>query len=204
MNSLVQSSPRPWKGRTDVNEVDPRFACQQLPATSTDLGVFGSANSSTIQGQVCPDPMVDNTFIVMRGMTTHAAFFCIADILKLACMQESGFNIRAPTSTLPAAIAPTLQQQAVPHRPYVDMLPWPSLRDRILNAPIAINELELIQDMGSGDLRIWGCTPWDPMGWEVSLDFATKWWFLIDDSIVHTTNFWRRQRGEEALVLASS
>ncbi len=135
-------------------------------------------------------------------MTTYAAFTCIAHILELSCMQDSGFNIGARTCTLPPAIAPTLQQQIVPHGPYIDMLPWSSLRDRILNSLMAINETEFVLDMASGDLKIWGSTPWDPTGWEVGPDFARKWWFLMDDEIIHTTNFWRGQRGEKALVLA--
>ena len=148
------------------------------------------------------DPASDNHFIVMPRVTAYAAFMCIAEVLKLACMQETGFNIGAPSNTLPSPIAPTLQQQMVPYRPYVDMLPWSSLRDRILNSPMAINEAEFIQDMGSGDLKIWGPTPWEPMAWEVGPEYARKWWFLMDDGILGTANFWRSQRGEEALVLA--
>jgi hypothetical protein len=173
-----------------------------MPTASVDLSVFSSPVSGTFQDQVSPDPAIDNHFTVMHSMTTYAAFTCIAHILELACMQDTGFNIGALICTLPPAIAPTLQQQIVPHGPYVDMLPWSSLRDRILNSLMAINELEFILDMASGDLKIWGSTPWDPTGWEVGPEFARKWWFLMDDGIMHTTNFWRGQRGEEALVLA--
>ena len=167
-----------------------------------DSTIFGSPISGIFQGQACSDPTIDNHFIVMHGMTTSAAFICIANILELACMQDSGFNIGALTCTLPSAIAPTLQQQVVPHQPYVDMLPWSSLRDRILNSLTAINESEFVQDMSSSDLKVWGSTPWDPTGWEIGPEFAKKWWFLMDDGIMRTTNFWRGQRGEEALVLA--
>jgi hypothetical protein len=80
-------------------------------------------------------------------------------------MRDTGFNICALASNLPPPIAPTLQQQIVPHAPYVDMLPWSSLRDRTLNSPTAINESEFVLDMA--ELKVWGSTPWDPMGWEV-------------------------------------
>jgi hypothetical protein len=72
----------------------------------------------------------------------------------------------------------------------------------MLNSPTAINDLEFVSDMGFSDLKVWGSTPWDPAGWEVGPEFARKWWFLIDDGIIHTTNFWRSQRGEEPLSLA--
>lgn len=137
----------------------------------------------------------------MHGITTHAAFDRIAAILELSCMQGTGFNIGALTCTLPQAIVPTAQQQIVPHLPYIDMLPWPSLRDRLLNSIMTINETEFVMDMASGDLKIWGSMPWDPMGWEFGPDLARKWWFLMDDGIMHTTNFWRGQRGEAPLAL---
>jgi hypothetical protein len=184
------------------DKVDSRSVSRQFQSTSIDMVSLSSSASVSFQGQVPMDPTVDNHFIVMHNMTTCAAFDCIARILELACIQDTGFNIRALTCTLPSTIAPTLKQQIVPHKPYVDMLPWSSLRDRILNSPMAINEMELVMDMDS--LKIWGSTPWDPMGWEVPPEFVKKWWFLLDDGILHVTNFWRAQRGEEALVLAVS
>jgi hypothetical protein len=118
-------------------------------------------------------------------------------------MQEpcDGFNIRAPICNLPQTIVPTLQQQIIPHKPYVDLLPWPSLRDRVLNSLTVINEQEFVMDLVS--LKVWGTTPWDPMGWEVAPDFAKKWWFLMDEGIMHSTNFWRAQQGEVPLTLTS-
>jgi hypothetical protein len=71
-----------------------------------------------------------------------------------------------------------------------------------LNSPTAINDLEFLQDMASGDLKVWGSTPWDPRGWEIGPEFARKWWFLMDDGIIQTSNFWRSQRGEEVVVVA--
>jgi hypothetical protein len=127
-----------------------------------------SSVSGSFQGQLSTDPTIDNRFIVMHSMTTWAAFNRIASILELSCMQDTGFNIRALTSTLPSTIAPTLKQQMVPHKPYVDMLPWSLLRDRILNSLTVINEIELLIDMES--LKVWGSTPWVPMGWEVRLN----------------------------------
>jgi hypothetical protein len=175
-----------------------------LAASSGELGIFSRKLLGTLRGQVTPDPTIDNRFIVIPGMDTCTAFFCIADVLKLACCQDTGFNITALTNNLPPALAPTLKQQIIPHRPYVDMLPWASFRDRLLNSPMAVNELEFLSDMASGDLRVWGSVAWDPMAWEVGPKFASKWWFLMDDVIINTTNFWRSQRGEEALVLAQS
>jgi hypothetical protein len=164
------------------------------------MSIVSIPTAGNYRGQGSPDPTIDNHFIVIHSMTTWAAFMSIAELLELACAQDTGFNIRALTCALPPTLQPTLQQQIIPHGAYVDMLPWSSLRDRILNSQTAINELEFIQDLAT--LRVWGSTPWNPMGWEVAPEFATKWWFLMDDGIMHPTNFWRSQRGEEPLVLA--
>lgn len=199
-NGLLQGTRLISGSSGDANEVDSR-SHQSLHTASGDLSVFCSPIPGTLQAQVPPDPTTENRFIILHGMTTWTAFLCIANLLELACGQQSGFNICALATTLPPAIAPTLKQQIVPHKPYVDMLPWSSLRDRMLNSTTAINELEFLQDMVSGDLKVWGVVPWDPMGWEVGQEFARKWWFLMDDGIIHAANFWRSQRGEKALEL---
>jgi len=188
----------------EANDTDTRSRYQSPPVTSMNMTVFSNAVSGTSQGQASPNPSADTHFIVMNGMTAWTAFTCIATMLDLACDQDSGFNICAPLNSIPPPLAPTLQQQMVPHKPYVDMLPWSSLRDRILNSQTTINEIEFIMDMASDELKVWGSTPWDPTGWEMGSNLVSKWWFLMDDGILLATNFWRAQRGEEALILAQS
>lgn len=172
--------------------------CASANLASSNNPVLGSSQIQTLPD---PNPTVDTHFIIMHSMTTRAAFMSIAQILQLSCLQDTGFNIIALPGNLPPHIAPTLQQQLVPHKPYVDMLPWPSLRDRMLISSVAINEAEFVTDLYS--LRVWGSIPWEPAGWEIRPEFARKWWFLMDDSIISTTNFWRGQRGEEPLVVSS-
>jgi len=150
---------------------------------------------------VAVDPTTDSHFIIMKSMTTFAAFNCIAAMLNLVCSPESGFNINAIISTIPPPIQPTAKQQIIPHMAYVDMIPWSSMRDRLLSSLNAINHEEFVADMGQ--LKTWGVTPWDPTGWEVSPIFAGKWWFLVDEGMLRTTNFWRAQRGEAPIVLMS-
>ncbi len=202
-NGLIHGRSPPSKDDSgEANDTSSTSGCQTLPATSTELSLCSSSISNALECQEAPDPTRDNHFIIMHSMNAWGAFHCIAAILQLACQQDSGFNIVTCPSTLPATIAPTLQQQIVPHKPYVDMLPWPGLRDRILNSFMTMNEEEFVQDMGSTDLRVWGSTPWEPLAWEIGPIFARKWWFLMDEGILHPTNFWRGQRGEEALIVA--
>ncbi|KAG4444185.1 hypothetical protein IFR05_000282 [Cadophora sp. M221] len=176
----------------------------EVPVTTTSMELSISDSPLNTQGGFTLDPMRDNRLMVMQQIDVWDALLNIASKLEIACCQDSGFNIVAPVSSLPPSLTPTLQQRFVPHKPYVDMLPWPSVRDRILSSPSSINEMQFVSDMTSTDIKVWGSTPWDPAGWEVSPTFAKKWWFLMDDGILQTANFWRGQRGEEALQLDSA
>ncbi|EXJ90887.1 hypothetical protein A1O1_03993 [Capronia coronata CBS 617.96] len=213
-NRLSQRARRIKLAHKQAREMSRAYHRERLPQggqvpdtqdlTSAETGSIApisKAPSVFLQSEMSLDPGRDTHFIIMHAMTASVAFIRIADLLELACLQDSGFNICAPIERLPPTIIPTLNQQTIPHRPYVDMLPWPSVRDRLLVTRSAINELEFVQDMSLDGLKIWGSTPWDPMAWEIGPAFARKWWFLLDDNIMHTTNFWRRQRGEEDLIL---
>jgi hypothetical protein len=99
----------------------------------------------------------------MRKMNNMAAFIAIGHALELPCMQDTGFYLSTFKCAIPEALIPTSQQQVVPHRPYVNILPWPSLLDRILNSILAINEQEFILDMLLGDVKVWGI----PQDWNL-------------------------------------
>ncbi|UZP45138.1 hypothetical protein NXS19_012950 [Fusarium pseudograminearum] len=184
-------------------------------SVTTDASSAGDAMPSPDQGQsstqydlstVVADtlgtsPLADSHFIILADMTACAALAVIAECLNLDCQPRPGFHIKALFLELPSAIAPTDLQKLVPHKPYLDMLPWASLRDKLLQSVSVINEDEFMADMRSGNLRVWGQVPWDPMGWEVTPDFARRWWFLMDTGIVRTSNFWRSQRGEPPLTI---
>ncbi|KAH8177885.1 hypothetical protein LIA77_02967 [Sarocladium implicatum] len=145
------------------------------------------------------EPAVDSHFLVLTDMTACAALAVIAERLQLDCNLQPGFNIKALPDDLPSSIAPTSLQRSVPHLSYLDMLPWASIRDRLLASITTINQAEFMTDMRMGSLKVWGRIPWDPIGWEVSEEFAKKWWFLVDEGVIQTTNFWRSQRGEKPL-----
>lgn len=170
-------------------------ANQPQLSPSMELSMFRGPTPGIFQDKISSD----QHFIVMNNMTTMAAFAVIGQTLEMRCIQDTGFYLSTVTCDLPPTFIPTLQQQIIPHKPYVDMLPWPSMRDRILTSLQAINDQELILDMMFGDVKVWGSTPWEVTGWEIGPEFAKKWWFLIDDGIRTTTNFWRAQRGEPAL-----
>jgi hypothetical protein len=125
-----------------------------------------------------------------------------ASLLQLTCNGnwEVGFFI-SPFIETPSSLAPTVLQQTIAHNPFIDVLPFPSVRNAILNAIHIIDAEQLCQDLLFGGLKVWGGSPWDPTGWEIGEEIVDKWWFLLDKDIIQTTNFWRFQRAEKALKL---
>jgi hypothetical protein len=82
---------------------------------SSSMTSLALNNTASLSQQLAhPYPATDGHFIVLHSMTTLAAFDCIVNLLQLDCSQDSGFNICA--HSLPPSIAPTLQQQLIPHK----------------------------------------------------------------------------------------
>lgn len=100
----------------------------------------------------------------------------------------------------PPSLSPTPLQYSIAHLPLIDVLPFPSMRHRILQSEAILDLDDLRRDVLELGLKCWGRNPWNERGWELPKEFVEKWWFLIDERIVETTNFWRVERGEEALV----
>jgi len=100
---------------------------------------------------------------------------------------------------------------AVTHHPWIDLIPFPHIRDNILDTTNAdlLNANELGIDLlpagdGRGEtasLIVWG-EPWDPRGWEASVPFLRKWGWLTKGCpmILEATNYWRQKRGERKLA----
>lgn len=144
------------------------------------------------------NPGTDSQFIIVHRLRSFEAFSRIALLLQLPCTINVGIHVPS-NLTLPSTLEPLPEQQVIPHMVYIDMLPWPSLRRNILANPNTINDVEFANDMQSDQLKVWGSIPWDPHGWEVSEAFINKWWFVLDASILQSTNFWRGQRGERPI-----
>ncbi|KJR82336.1 uncharacterized protein SPSK_03318 [Sporothrix schenckii 1099-18] len=114
---------------------------------------------------------------------------------------------------LPPNWRPTRVQRAVPHHPALDVLPWPSVREKLIGLfnmplderpPIAADPLALVhliydlEDSAEG-LRIWGSDPYDPTSWEVGQLVFERWWFVFDRDIIEQSNRWRQLRGASRL-----
>jgi hypothetical protein len=148
-------------------------------------------------------PSPRDTHLVLQGMRTISGLLTNATILHLQCDTVSyALEIRISSSTpTPPALTPTKLQSSLPHLPYIDLLPFPSMRDKLLKSGELVNAYEIWSDFATGGFTIWGKTPWDKRGWEVHVDFAKKWWWLMSDEVVEEANFWRMERGDAMLNL---
>ncbi|GJC87783.1 hypothetical protein ColLi_10621 [Colletotrichum liriopes] len=98
------------------------------------------------------------------------------------------------------------------HHPWIDLFPFPRLRDNVLLGVAAglLDDDELCADIlevkdedlsGRPSLIVWG-EPSDWMAWEANEAFFRKWGFLARGchEILRSTNHWRAKRGEKGIV----
>jgi len=103
------------------------------------------------------------------------------------------------------------------HHPYIDVLPFPTFRERLIKLACAgepmIDEDELCKDLENDGLICWGSSlgggsaamgsgaPWDLRSWEAQDWFMKKWWILIggaEGEIYKQTQWWCEMRGERS------
>lgn len=121
--------------------------------------------------------------------------------------------------TLKPDLRPSSEQITVEHHPYIDILPFPTLRKNLITHQDEIDEDEFFNDMLTG-LVCWGGagigrkdredstgyastgTPWDVRSWEARVWFSTKYWTLLggeDGELVRQSEWWRSIRGDDTL-----
>lgn len=122
------------------------------------------------------------------------------------------------TMMLPRDLRPTTAQLTIPHHPLFDLLPWPSVRTKLicvfsldpeLRPPSAREDLAVMnmvfdmEDSAEG-LRITGPDASDGSAWEVGETFFNNWWWALDRDIIARSNGLRAQRGAPRLRLKNT
>ncbi|KAG9247324.1 hypothetical protein BJ878DRAFT_194429 [Calycina marina] len=115
-------------------------------------------------------------------------------------------TLRSISDTLPDVLKPTDLQLATPHSIGIDLIPSPSLRERLLRvtsdvAQRFLHESGINAENGDdlGHLMIWGDDALNEMSWEFSEWVLQRWRWLLGRKTVSRTNYWRSQRGVRAL-----
>lgn len=153
---------------------------------------------------------------VLNAFTRNAEFLGLPPNYICADEAPSIFLREGPqptaASSWPEHLRPSSVQCSVKHSAWLDLIPFRTMRDRILLAINAglLNEDELCLDLLEVDengsdapyLIVWGDSS-DPHGWEASFLFLEKYRWLVWDcpEIIESTNFWRSTRGEKQLAL---
>ncbi|KAH6699086.1 hypothetical protein BKA61DRAFT_621962 [Leptodontidium sp. MPI-SDFR-AT-0119] len=125
-------------------------------------------------------------------------------------LASEGIEVQAHNS-LPLSLKPTHLQLTKSHHPWIDILPFPEIRDNLLRRDEnSYDKKELCRDLrgfqmvadGYGGMVAWR-DPWNLQGWEVTKAFASKWPWVVKDchELLVSTNRWRAIRGESEITL---
>jgi hypothetical protein len=120
--------------------------------------------------------------------------------------------------TLKPDLRPCREQIATLHHPYIDILPFPTVRANLIKQASAVDEQEFFYDLLNG-LVCWGGagagrrddgigagsgTPWEFRSWEAKEWFIQKWWSIVggeDGELTRQFRWWRSLRGEDESLI---
>ncbi|SJX61941.1 uncharacterized protein SRS1_12914 [Sporisorium reilianum f. sp. reilianum] len=104
-----------------------------------------------------------------------------------------------PNYTLPSILKPTPLQLSTPHDRALDPLPWPALRDKLIQMPnlethSLIIDLIRFSSPGDGDVH-------SEKNWVLTLPFFIRYPQLADETLLANTNAQRKARGEPEVTM---
>ena len=137
----------------------------------------------------------------------HRLFAPILEIPVISNPQNHLITLAALAPSLPACLKPTELQLITPHHAYIDMIPSPMLRDRLIHlGPASSNTFMMqvctiacdIED--TGQMTVWGEDWLNEFSWEFASPVLEHWGgWLLTSEWGRRANFWRRQRGAPIL-----
>lgn len=157
-------------------------------------------------------PMLELNLI--RGAMAVAGRVGVDSIIWSLDAMSPFYNSTALTySHLPSNLRPTTIQIRNAHHPVFDILPWPSVRDKLIlvfsqphdvrppkaRAPTAL--LDLVYDMedSAEGIRIWGDDPCADENWEIGEKLFSNWWWALNSQVINRSNEMRSNRGATIL-----
>ncbi|CAJ0546570.1 Ff.00g011970.m01.CDS01 [Fusarium sp. VM40] len=189
--------------------------------------------SPPIAFPLTPDP----TNLTIPNLSTFRAFATIASAIGVISNFHNPNYLHTlsptPAPNLPPNLHPTSAQITIPHHPLLDILPWPSVREKlicILALPSELRPLiareegdedgsgqakavvQIVHDLDDmadgcrihGNLVAWGeGSEFAEESWEMGECFFKNWWWCIDGRVVNMSNLRRRQRGLGCLRIAA-
>ncbi|KAL7811206.1 hypothetical protein V8C44DRAFT_102538 [Trichoderma aethiopicum] len=181
-----------------------------------------------------PSPSNDHLLCIMQ-FNVMRAFGSITSILGLSPTDLLEDDTPSPFSPplaretsarhlhhipLPESLLPTALQKSTAHHPWIDILPFPQMRDNLLRLEAGSSTaaqkhqydadslcnwmVGLDASQKESGLILWG-EPWDVAAWEVTADFLREWGWTVEGclDLFRSTNHWRRKRGLRPLFTIS-
>ena len=186
-----------------------------LPFTSTAVYIDTTASMSpSVSGPTgLPSHDPQNLVVVVPNnigeirRSLHVMFAPILEIAVISSPQNHLATLAALTPSLPAQLKPTVLQLQTPHHAYIDMIPSPSLRDRLIAVGPANSNTFMTQACtiacdieDTGQMIVWGEDWLNEFAWEFSAAVLDRWGgWLLTQEWGQRANFWRRQRGAPVL-----
>jgi len=210
----------------NMSNMNPAFSLPSL--TSSPSPVSSSDSWRQSNGLPHPDfPIFDEVFdfpdethLPMLELNLLRGAMSVAQRLNVDSViwsldANSPFHNSSPELYvhLPPNLQPTPLQLAKAHHPVLDILPWPSVRERLImvfaqpmalrppaaKSPTALVDLVYDLEDSAEGIRIWGDDPYLDHNWEVGKKFFSNWWWALDSQVVNRSNQLRKERGATLL-----
>jgi hypothetical protein len=126
----------------------------------------------------------DHRLLPLPEHNLYSALFHNGVILGLACSTSSIATSSPASAHIPAPLRPTLLQTQIVHFQWIDRIPLPHVRDKMIHHMDRWSAEEFLGDIFSTTSFAIkpGRMSWDPTAWEVSRGFREKWRLLFDDT----------------------
>jgi len=210
----------------NMSNMNPAFSLPSL--TSSTSPVSSSDSWGQSNGLSRPDFPIfdevldfpDETHLPMLELNLLRGAISVAQRLNVDSViwsldANSPFHNSSPELYvhLPPNLQPTPLQLSKAHHPVFDILPWPSVRQRLImvfSQPMALRPpaaksptalVDLVYDLedSAEGIRIWGDDPYVDHNWEVGKKFFSNWWWALDSQVVNRSNQLRKERGATLL-----
>ena len=215
----VTSSPGANVSPVDLQASPSSFLPYGPPGPFLDTATTGTTSlaPSLSSGAVTPAPSTGtdptNLVVVVPSntreirRTLHRLFSPVLEISVISNPQHHLATLAALTPSLPASLKPTELQLTTPHHAYIDMIPSPLLRERLIAIGPAHSHTFMMQvctiacDIeDTGQMTVWGEDWLNEFSWEFALPVLERWGgWLLTAEWGRRANFWRRQRGAPVL-----
>jgi Domain of unknown function (DUF3425) len=170
-------------------------------------------DSSTVTSPTMPGHPTPNLVVVVPNniseirRSLHAMLSPLLEVTVISNPQNHLATLAALAPTLPLQLKPTELQLRTPHHAYIDMVPSPMLRDRLITIGPANSNTFMTQACtiaceieDTGQMTVWGEDWLNEFSWEFSADVLERWGgWLLTREWGQRANFWRRQRGAPVL-----